>query len=229
MSRRGLWSAAALVVVLVAGLAAVAWRGAHDTAVDAVRLGVLADHPIGVLPAGGEACQRPVDLDRPVTNVGLAVDTGGRPGPPLRLEIRSRATRRVLTSARVGPGYVIGVPDYLGFALPQRFATQQSVAVCARNEGRRPIQIVGDEAIEGANAAIDGATLPADWGVFFPVPKEADRPDYLALVPDILRRASVLRPGFIRPAAYVALAALLVIACPLLLWRAIRTADGSRR
>jgi hypothetical protein len=214
-----------MAFVLAIGLGLLLWRGAQTEELDAVRPGILADAPLVKLLPGHESCQGPLDLDRPVRQMGLAVDTLGKPGPPLEIEVRDNPTGRVLARATVPAGYVVGLGAFEPVTLDPALPDDASVDVCARNAGAEPLTLVGKQSIATSALHEDsGRTIQEDWAIFFPLAPQ-DRRSLLATTPDILARASVLRPGIVTPAFYVVLGLLLVVGGPLLLWRAVRLAD----
>jgi hypothetical protein len=218
MRRSAIAAGVGVLVVLAGGLGLLAWRASLGKEVDAVRLGILADHSIGSLDAGREVCQRAIDLDRPITFVGLAVDTGGGPGPPLTVRIRDLVTQRTLREVKVPAGFVNVPPNYYGAQLSTPLSGGRTVEVCAHNDGKRSLGLIGDES-NMAQGAIqdDGVPFDGDWAVYFPL-SEADRRTHLQMVPDMVRRASVLRPNIVTPAFYAVLAAVLLGLCPAALW-----------
>ncbi|MDO9408791.1 hypothetical protein [Patulibacter sp.] len=226
MRRSSIAVGVAMLVVLVSGALVLVDRGSKGREDQPVRFGVLAKKSIGLLPAGNEACQSPVDIDRAVSQVGLAVDTAGRPGPALEVSVRDLRTRRVLQRARVPGGYEIALGGFVTAPLEAAVTPERSVAVCARNLGRRSLSLVGDNTVD-YSVALDGRReLDGDWGVFFPL-AESGRRTYLEMASDMVRRATVLRPGIVTPVFYGVMALLLVVAAPLLLWRAIVAAGDT--
>jgi hypothetical protein len=214
-------SAIAIFAVLLAGLGVWLSRAVHTGEVDATRPGVTAANQVLVLGPGREACQTPLDLDRPVAGLGLGLDDGGRPGPRLAVEVRDADSGGVLATATVSAGWALPLGQYFGMKLARPVPAGRTVEVCARNAGSTAARLVGKEQ---AIVTSGLAGRPADWAVFFPLAPGARR-SYLAMTPDIARRASVLRPGIVTPAVYWALAALLLVGGPFALWRAVSSAD----
>lgn len=213
----------AMLLVLLVGVLVLVDRGTKGHEDQPVRFGVLADHPIGTLPAKREVCQSPVDLDRAIRTVGLGVDSAAKGGPPLRVTIRDSANGNVLRSARVGGGYKIPLKGFLTVPLDGAVPSDRAVSVCAQNLGRRSLTLVGKEAVLDSEARVGSQILDGDWGVFFPNPDAKPR-NYLQMAPDMLDRAAVLRPGIVTPLLYVLLALVAFVAGPVLLWRAVVSA-----
>jgi hypothetical protein len=215
-------AAIAIAVVVVVGLAVLLVEALTGSELDAVRPGVLAETPVAELPAGQEICERPLDLDRPVRRMGVALDAYGRPGPRLDLEVRDADDGEVLAEGTVPEGWNIPLGAVFVVTLSETVPADSAVAVCARNAGRQPAVLTGKQSIAGAALYPEqGERIAADWAIYFPL-AENERRTYLGMSHDILRRASVLRPGLITPLTYVVLALALLIGGSLLLWRAIR-------
>jgi hypothetical protein len=219
MRRSSIAVGAAMLVVLVVGALVLFDRGRAGREDQPVRFGVLAKERIGPLPAGRAACQSPVDIDRPVRRVGLAFDTAR--GPALRVSVRDLESRELLRSVDVPAGYATPLGGFLTVELGAPVGGDRSLEICARNLGRRSLELVGDNTVDYSQVRV-GRPLGggADWGIFFPM-RDGERRSYLAMASDMLHRATIIRPGIVTPLFYGVLALFLVVAAPLLLWRAV--------
>src|SRR5206468_5663138 len=102
---------------------------------------------------------------------------------------------------------------------------------CFRNLGPGKALLFGDTELGSVHptistsvASVDGHPLLADdIALVIPRPKPKS---VLALVPEMFRRAALFRPGFVGAWTYWVLAALILIAAPLLLARAMASADA---
>lgn len=209
-----------MAVVLVLGLGFLLVRGARTGELDATRPGILAEGPVAELEPRDGVCQAPLDLDKPVRRLGLALEGGGPPGPRLDVELRRAGSNAVLATATVPENWTLAPGAYFGLELSRRVPAETTIAVCARNAGRREAVLIGKQAIANSRVA-PGNEL--DWAVFFPL-AEGDRRSYLRMTGDMARRASVLRPGIVTPLLYGVLAVALLVGGPLLLARAARAA-----
>jgi hypothetical protein len=222
MRRSSIAVGAAMLVVLVVGALVLVDRGRAGREDQPVRFGVLAKERIGALPAGRTACQSPVDIDRPVRRLGLAFDTAR--GPALRVSVRDLRSREVLRTVEVPAGYSSPLGGFLTVELGDPIGGDRSLEICARNLGRRTLELVGDNTVDYSQVRV-GRPLGggADWAIFFPM-REGERRSYLAMASDMLHRATIIRPGIVTPLFYGVLALFLVVAAPLLLWRAVLVA-----
>lgn len=222
-------AAVGLVAVLVIGLGIVAWRALANDELDAVRPGILAASPVATLKPGREMCQRPLDLDRPVPRIGLAIYNGPAPGPRIQVHITDLERDRVVSRFTVPRGWGLAPGQYFGVKLPRPLPGDTAVEVCARNEGHRSFELYGSPGITDSRLYAghgDRVGIDPDWAIFFPLLPD-ERRSLFAAIPDIVKRASVLRPSIIGPAAYGGLALLLLVGGPLLMWRALRASEDA--
>ncbi len=213
-----------LLAVLVVGLGLLIWRGSLGEEIDVTRIGVPAAGPISTLTPNEELCQRPLDIDHAARIVGVAIYNGPNPGPPVRIRVSDADTGRPLASATVPAGWTLDPGSYFGLTMPRALPADHGLEVCARNDGKRTIELYGKESLSASNLYRGDDNIGGDWAIYFPLEPGTGR-NYLEMIPDFLRRASVLRPGFVGPATYVVLALLLLVGGPLLLWRAISRAE----
>jgi hypothetical protein len=146
-----------------------------------------------------------------------------RRGEPLQVVVRSLRSGSVLGQGRLGGGY----PDVSQPSVPVgRVAPEQPVEVCIRNGGQRKAALYGGvtAAAPGSGARVAGAETGADLTLVF---ERAERRSMLATVPDIFRRASAFRPGWVGSWTFWLLAGLLGAGVPALLALALaRASDG---
>jgi hypothetical protein len=216
--------AVAIFAVLLIGLGLTLARALSGSELDAVRPGVLAQSGIAELSPGHVACERPLDLDRRASRMGVALYADDRPGPQLELEVRALDGGNVLAEATIPAGWTIPLGSQYVVDLSPTVPAGSSVAVCVRNSGNRAATLVGRQAI--AKSALypeTGEPIQSDWAIYFPL-TEDERRSYAGMSGDILKRASVLRPGVVTPLTYVLLGLALLVGGPLLLSHAVTRA-----
>ena len=150
--------------------------------------------------------------------VELIVDTSGKPRPPIAPLVIPRATTpipgRVITPPAVGPHKIqIEIPP-----LPD---DPESVpgAVCLRTAGKLFVggmHIVGE--FDQPPPTVDGKPVPSRIAVWFR-PPSGEKKAVAAMLPDVVRRAALFRPGWVGPWTYVAI---LFIVFPGLMYAALR-------
>ncbi|MEA2375562.1 MAG: hypothetical protein QOD53_2025, partial [Thermoleophilaceae bacterium] len=149
--------------------------------------------------------------------IQLEVNTG--PRPPLSMELRLRGERPIRV-ARPLQGPTTGVAK-IDFAIPRRPSSPESTpgTICVRSSGDHvffggvPGLSPGDQP-----AVAVGRPLAARIAVWFR-PPVGEKRSVASLAPDIIRRVSLFRPGFVGPWTYVAILALLM---PALLYGGVR-------
>jgi hypothetical protein len=219
-------AAIGFAVVLVAGLVAVvAVALGRETSV-VYSLGVNPALAAAALPPDGRICQRPVRPPRGVEfdRVGFLLDTAGKRGPALAVEVRASGTNRRLATGHLAAGYV----DALSTRQPEhvvpvgRVDTGAPLSLCLVNEGNRPVSVIGQS---GVASPVTSATLngkPLDTDVTFDLHDGGK--SFLARLPDIAERASRFRAGWVTPGVYLVLAIAILIGAPLLLARGLARA-----
>jgi hypothetical protein len=204
---------AGVVVAAVVSIAAVAFL--HRTAL-AFTPGVAPAAPVVRLAAGERVCQQPLDVPDGGRFDRVAVVVGG--GSPLTLDVRA-AGGRAVASGRIPGGYGARVERTV--RLDRRVGPGR-IAVCLRNDGSRLARVFGasDLAARTSTAVRDGRPLHVDMALVF---QRAPR-SLASELPDILARAALFRAPWLGAWVYVLLAALLLLAAPWLLVRAVRAA-----
>jgi hypothetical protein len=159
------------------------------------------------LERGDEVCQRPLTVppDAAFDRVRASV-TG-----PAELVVRAADSGRVLRRA----------PLRDGVAQVQRVPAGTVMSVCIANPGSGRVRVTGnsDQAARLTGAALNGNAIPADLTLRF----ERDR-SLASLLPAMADRASLFKAGWVGPAAIWILAALVLLAVPVALVRAVRAA-----
>src|SRR5689334_10008138 len=221
MPRLALVCGGMLAVVVVAILALGGLR--HDSL--AFTLGVSPARPVAVLQPSQEACQTPLAVppgggfDR----VRLSVGTFFAPaGPPLAVTVRDVGTSAVLARGTLPGGY----PD-IGKQLTHDVRVGsvgggRRVALCIANRGTRKAAVYGDKGFVAVGSTVTqgGHALGADMALVFLKPP---RP-VLAAAGSIAQRAALFKPSWMGAWTAWLLGALVVLAVPALLVRAVVTA-----
>lgn len=230
-SRRA--AAVAFGLALGLGLIALLIAGATTTSRTVQTLGVLGVYPVAPIAAGQEVCESPIGLADSVDTLSFPIGTFGKPGPALEATVRPANSGIVLGHARKPGGWVDdGTPKdfHIGHV-----AADQTVTVCVRNLGGSKAYVYGD--IDTGNfgagylgfrvttsrsvARIQDIPIAGDLSVKF---ISAHQRSLLTRLPAAFRHASQFRPGGVGPWTYWLLAALLVLAAPAGLWRAVSSA-----
>ena len=227
---------AALVVVLTAivGIAAVLLAHTDASQPFQQRLGVFVTGPVVYMREGDVACQGPVGLNERTRALTFNPATVLPSGPAITVFVREPGTTRTLASGRLAAGFDPAEPQTVRLSPPAPAGA--IVDVCFRDEGPGTVQLFGDTprgdtrlngpsahpTLQTSAASLNGTPMPdADIAIVFPRAKPASP---LALVPEMFRRAALFRPGWVGAWTYWLLAALAILAAPLLLWRALAKA-----
>jgi hypothetical protein len=196
-------------------------------------------HSVGVNPAivaaelrnRDRACQAPIRAPRGAgfDRVGFMVATYSKPGPQMRVTVIDDDTERELGAGTLPGGY----PD-LGVEKEHvvpvgRIATDAPLRVCLANEGSSRVAVIGQDQVASppTAATLNGEPIATDLTVNL---RSGER-SLIALLPDMLERASRFRAGWIAPPVYFALGVLILVGAPLLLARGVAraaAADGGR-
>jgi hypothetical protein len=220
-----------LLVLFLLGVGAILVHASSDERPLQQVLGVFVRGNVVTLRAGHTGCQGPIGLANSTPSVEFNPGTPhGERGPAVEAQIRAAGTTRVLARGLLGAGFDPRIPQVV--AVTPTVPADAIVDVCFRNLGPRRVLLFGDVAygtnksgFEGvhptivtSSASLDGKDVPGrDIAVVFPRPKPKS---VLALVPEMFRRASLFRPGWVGTWTLWALAGLVLLAAPLLLARA---------
>lgn len=217
------------LVVLGAGLVALVLAAALHSTPRAMTLGVKPGAPVAALNTGDIVCQRPIDVSAGAgfDVVDMSIGTYHRAGSPLLVTANDLAGRR-LAGAQVPGGYPdIGEQQAHHVRLDRMVTAPRRVNVCVRNVGPRRVALYGDVdlAARSSSAYLDGKPVHVDVALDF----DRSPRSMASLVPRMLDRAALFRFAGMGPWVYVVLAALLLVAAPWLLVRALASADVSPR
>lgn len=225
--RRGpeLW----LLLAVALTLAAIGAVASTQVTWVAFTLGVTPDKQAATVYGDRVVCQQPIDVPVPFQTVAFLA-TGNEPaGPPLAVEVRSYPDGRRLGAGVVRDEYsdtsslaarVGDVPAGGRVAVCFR-ALGEGGATDAREDDGARLRGGPAQAARSSAVFLDGRRRPDDLALAF----VRDRPrTRLSVLPDMLERATLWRPG---PASGTLLAVMLAgvaLAVPLLLGRALRRA-----
>jgi hypothetical protein len=212
--------ALACAATLTVGFAAVVAAGLVEKRSEAFTINVGQAFPLAPVGDGGELCQQPIDVPASFNAVKLAAGTFERPGPPFRVEIRD-LDGRTIASGRVAGGYADNAQHVVDVGEVEK---GERVAVCVVNGGPGLIAVygAGDLSARMTQAYEDGEPIGQDASFGFLRDGETS---VLALVPQMVERASVFHGAWVHPWLMWALLAAVVIAVPLLLILAARRAE----
>lgn len=221
------------MVVVVGGLLAVLVVGATKSDHVAQTLGVAPVGPISLLSKGDQLCQRPIALADDFEVVRFTLGTTAKAAPAVTVTLRSLGSRRVLGSGRLEKGYDVSRPQTVRVG---HVAGGPDAELCFANEGPARVALYGDVLNASTCTAtgtrhfnfncvpgsvrptlttsapfVDGKQLGSDVSAAF---LRDEKRSLLARVPDMMRRASLFRPGFVTPALWWVLIAAWLLAAP---------------
>lgn len=236
MRRPWLW----LLTVVVGGVAALTAVAAGDGRARVQSTGVLNIAPVADIYPGREACQAPLTTFDEVRSVRFGAIAGPRT-PRLAITVRDVGSNRLLAQVRL-PGAPETTTSIAG-TLDREVPADRRVAVCLRNDGRGENHVI----LRGDNGSTDLCTIFPDsqacrWHFAHPVSStsvvtvdgepvpgtldvELLRPtaaSVLGQAPELFRRASTFRPGFVTPTLWWVLLALCAIGAPAALTWGVR-------
>jgi hypothetical protein len=211
------------IAVMLAGLVLLGvLAGTHGSAL-VYTLGVQPQAVATTLKAGDLACQAPLVLPDEGRFERIGVHATG--GERIAVSVYEKGARRPV---RVGfatpaPPADAATPPPVVLAGVRAYDPGDSITVCIGNRGRRPVDVWGtiDGASGDTSASLNGKAIGMDMSIDFERDHERS---LLALAPQMAERASLFRAGWLSPAAYAVLAALVLVAVPALLLAALRAA-----
>jgi hypothetical protein len=205
------------VGVVVAGIATVLVAAASDQRQLAFTLGVQPQETAVNLAPGDRACQEPVNASAPFDRVAFRVKRIGE-APRIDVEVREVPGNRVLGTGELAGPY----PDGAAPQVPVgRVAATDRISVCLSSAGQVGLYGGPAQASRTSTLVVDGRPVRRDLTLIF----LRDRPrTALTLLPDMVRRATLFRPGWFGPAALWALLVAVVTLVPFLLGMALRSA-----
>jgi hypothetical protein len=225
MRRAALLTAAIAVAgILAAGVTALA-----DSRRDAFTLGVPATWTgLVKLRQGGEVCQAPIAVPKggDFDAVRFALGTEGHPGPQLEVLVREARGGAVIGRGGLAAGYPDSAVTPNHTVAVGHVPAGRTIAVCLANKGSKRVFVYGNAgaASRSSEAMADGRVLPLDMDLVF---VRSEPRSLLALMPDVLHRAALFRAGWVGTWTYFLLAALVLLAVPALLARAVGAATRS--
>jgi hypothetical protein len=143
----------------------------------------------------------------------------GTPVPAVLVLIRRSRTAQTLASGAAPPG----PPGARTVRLHGSVAGSRKVVACFRNAGT-PALILSPRPGAPTRVAVERSDASADYADIGLELERADDRSLLALVPDLLERASLFRPGWVGAWTYWFLLCALVIGVPVLLSVALASA-----
>lgn len=217
-------AAVAFAVTFGVGLLGVAVAGLVEKRSEAFTINVGQVFPMAPLDEGEELCQQPIDVPAGFNAVQLGVGTFERPGPPFRIEVR-KLGGRTLGKGRVAGGYGDNEQHVVDVG---EVDEGEQVAVCVVNEGPRPLAVYGAQDISARTSQAFKGQEPLAQDASFLFLRD-DETSVLALLPQMVERASVFHGAWVHPWLLWVLLAGAVIGVPLLLLVALGTSRGSAR
>jgi hypothetical protein len=209
------------LIVFAAGLAVLAVLAATNGSALVYTLGVQPQQPVATLNRGDVACQAPLVLPRDASFERVAVRAVG--GERVEVEVfeDNRSVRRGAATPAAPPA--AGMPPNPVRADMPELRPQGPLTVCVTSRGSEPTALWGtvDAASGDTVATLNDQPLGLDLSVDF---EHAEEQSLLALAPEMAERASLFRARWLSPAAYAVLALLVLVAVPILLAGALRSA-----
>jgi hypothetical protein len=206
----------AVALLAVVGVAALLLAAGSDGRSTAFSLDIPPSVAVLVLHEGQASCQGPITVPaafRYVTPWISPSDASGRiaqrpiPGAAIDLTVRDAATNAPLARGQIAAAYVRPISPTV--ALDRTIPSGRRITVCLRSRGPGIVDLMGaplsQQALLGDDGTASGAGQAALALLFL---REHPR-SLLSLVPTIFRRASLFRPGWVRPWTYWLLSAAL--------------------
>jgi hypothetical protein len=222
-------SAPAIVVAFAAAVVvALAVFALTSEREQAFTLGVIRSTTVKV--AHGQAvCQAPISVppDAAFDAVTVGATTQARRGAQLELTVRAAdAGDPTRAGAVLARGALVSGVTGENVARTVRVGhvdADRTVAVCVTNRSRRPALLYGnvDAAARASSAYADGRPTASDLSLEF---QRAEPRTLADLLPAMFDRAALFRAQWVGAWTYWLLALLCVVAVPLLLVRALRSA-----
>jgi hypothetical protein len=132
----------ALVLVVLAGFAFMAYHATRSPTEIVYDLGVLPAGVVATLETGDEICQRPIGMPDAARGVALWLGPGGYYRGPAKIEVRELPSKRVLATGDLRQQAIpIGLlPTRLDREVPRG----ADVELCLRNTGQFRLEVLGD-------------------------------------------------------------------------------------
>jgi hypothetical protein len=194
----------AFFLALLIGIALLAWSGSKDEQTRAFSLELPFDHPRATLPAGRQACEGPIESQMAFGAVRAFALPAGSPAA-LGIIVSDANTGRVIahgqTPAAVGFSAVTAT---LNAPVPP--SRRVTVCLIGRGPGR---MVLGGSSAAGnpVRLRVEGRSVPGGVSL---VMLEARRQSFISLLPTIINRATLFRPGWVGAWTFWTLALALV-------------------
>ena len=215
----------AVLLAFLAGVVTLLVVAATDQRELAFSLAVRASEPGILLQSGQEACQHDIDVEVPFDRVTLLLATYFQPGPRLEFRVLDHSSGTVVATGVLPDGY----PDskISGATLSRLVPTGRHVDICMKDVGPRRVALFSGPGTdnEPSYATLDGRPIQFDILIDFIRPH---RRSALSLIPDMFDRAALFHPRWVGAWTFWLLAAVLLVAVPALLCRAVRAAGQGR-
>ena len=221
-----------LAVVLVAALA-LALSAAGDKRTLAFSNGVNTFHLASFVGRGYVACERDVHVEGGFDALQLALLAAPRRAD-LAVTVAPSSGGRPIASGPVPPGSGSRRTSIATVRLSRGIPAGGSVDICVRSRNARRLAAIMGNPDTGGDPSHVEVIGPhggrAELGTDFHLVFLRDHPrSVLSQVPAIFRRAALFRPGFIGAWTYWVLLAIVLVAVPALLVRALRAAEVDSR
>jgi hypothetical protein len=209
----------AAVVAGVAALALLVVLAATQESRLVYTIGAAPAGPVAQPGPGEEACQAPIAPPaEPFDRVVVSLGTFGRPGEPVEVLIRSRS-QEVLARGRLDGGYpdIAAQPEH---AVPvPRTTLNEATEVCVRNVGARKVAVYGSVGLahRGSVGRLEERTV-GDIALRL---ERSEPRSLLAALPDVFDHAATFKAGWVGAWTFWLLAAVVLLAVPLLVARAL--------
>lgn len=215
-------AARAALVAFLAGVLGLLVAAVTDKRHLAFSLAVRPSQPGILIQPRQSVCQRGIDVEQRFDSVSLLLATYFQPGPRLEMRVTDSGTGRPLTAGVLPDGYPDGKVSVA--KLHRTVPAGGRATLCIRNAGTRKVALFSGPYSDNApsSGAIDGRYISYDLLVDFVRSKPRST---LASIPEVFRRATLFHPAWVGAWTFWVLAGLLLVGVPLLLTRALVTAE----
>ncbi|MBV9212733.1 MAG: hypothetical protein JOZ25_03705 [Actinobacteria bacterium] len=179
---------------------------------------------------GTVACQKHIHVEAPFDEIVMQL-VAFPPEPRISVTVRSAADGRALARGDVPRGVAGGWQHVATptVSLSRGIPAGRIVDVCIRSVGRLPVGLFGSPHVTAgsSHAAVispHGVERATGTDIRLVFARRRTR-SVLSMVPAMVRRAALFKPGFIGAWTYWVLLAALLVAVPALLVRALWSAD----
>jgi hypothetical protein len=217
--RRG-WIAAG--VALLAGLALLLVVAATRESTLVYTIGAAPGAPIANLEPGEEVCQTPVaPPPEAFDRVVIGLQPSGPPGAPVEVLLRSRSGD-VVAEGRLDGGYAKAEGPLIQAVPIGPVTVREPVELCVRNTGEDNVAALGTTGLaHRTSVATFSGKAVGDLAV---VLERSEPRSLLARLPQVFDHAAAFKAGWVGPWTFWLLAALVLVAVPLLLARGLAAA-----